>query len=676
MSIDPGTIRNIGIAAHIDAGKTTTTECIIFYSGRSHRMGGVDSGNTHTDFDVDEQKRGITIYSAAVTCPWRSHTINLIDTPGHVDFTAEVERCLRVLDGMVAVFDAKEGVEAQSETVWRQADKYDVPRIIFINKMDKLGADFGMCLRSIHDKLDAAPVAVQIPIGESDQFKGLIDLLEMKAVYFESDGVKITVTDIPETHAEEAEEWRHKLEEAVADTDDALMEKYIDNTPLDADEIRSAMRRATIADKLHPVFCGSALHRIGVQRLMDGVVDYLPSPLDMPPAEGTDPDDPERHLRRACDNDEPFAALVFKVVADKPVDLFFMRIYSGRIKTSTRVLNTRNGKKENISRTFHIFGKRREQLDEAEAGDIVAVVGLKNTLTGDTLCDTKHPVVLERIDFPDAVISMAIEPVSSADRDRLSNALGMLSRQDPTFRVVTDRETGQTLISGMGELHLEVLVERLRRDMKVGVTVGQPRVSYRETITASAEAEGRFIKQTGGHGQFAVVSLAVEPLVDSEESLEIESKIRGGAINKQYIHAVESGIREAMGAGVLDGHPVVDVKVTILDGKEHDVDSSELAFEHAGRLAFELAMKAAKPQLLEPVMKAEISIPDEYFGAVGSDLAARGATVVHTDMRGSYRVLTVEVPLANMFGYATVIRGLTKGRGTWVMEPLGYRPIP
>ena len=680
MSIDISKIRNIGIAAHIDAGKTTTTERIIFYSGKSHRMGDVDDGTTVTDFDVDEQKRGITIYSAAVTCPWREYTINLIDTPGHVDFTAEVERCLRVLDGVVAVFDAKEGVEAQSETVWQQADKYRVPRLIFINKMDKLGAHFDSSFDSIRDRLAADPVAVQIPIGEAEGFKGLIDLFTMKAIYFEPErlGAKITEAEIPPDLLERARTWRHRLEETIAEHCDELMEKYVHGEELDNDAMKAALRKATLANRLQPVFCGSAMKYIGVQRLLDGVIAFLPSPLDMPAVEGRDPKDPDKILTRSMEDGEPFSALVFKVVADKPMDLYFMRVYSGKIKPSTRVLNARDGNKENASRLYHIFGKRREQLDEAVAGDIVAVVGLKKTLTGDTLCDVRHPIVLEPIEFPETVISMAIEPKSSADRDRLGDALAALSRQDPTFRSHVDSETGQTLISGMGELHLEVLVDRLVRDMRVAVTVGTPRVSFRETITARGEAVGKFVRQTGGRGQFAVVELSVEPL-DLQESAEhvvVESKIRDGSISKPFQNAAEKGIREAANNGVVGGYPVIDVKVTLLDGKEHDVDSSELAFEHAGRLAFEMAMKAARPHLLEPIMKLEVVCPAEYVGAVTADLSSRRAMITDTDVHGDRRVIRAQVPLASMFGYATVVRSLTQGRAGWSMETSHYRQAP
>jgi elongation factor G len=555
-----------------------------------------------------------------------------------------------------------------------------VPRICFINKMDKLGADFAMAFQSLRDRLAADPVAVQIPIGASDTFEGLIDLMEMKAVYFEPDrqGAKITVKDIPEEYSGHAQEWRYQLEETIAETCDTLLEKYIHGETLTTEELKAALRKATIANRLQPTFCGSALKFIGVQRLLDGVIDYLPSPADVPPVEGTDPADAEKKLTRTVESGQPFSGLVFKVVADKPMDLYFIRIYSGELKTSSRVLNTHSNQKENVSRVIQIFGKRREQLQVAQAGDIVAVMGLKNTLTGDTLCDPKHPVVLERIEFPETVISMAIEPKTLADRDKLGMALGMLSRQDPTFQTRVDSETGETLIAGMGELHLEVLVDRLRRDMNVEVTVGTPRVSYRETVTTRGEAEGKFVRQSGGRGQFAVVELAVEPidLTETEGHLVIENKVRDGNISRQYISAVEKGVREACNAGAVAGYPVIDVKVTILDGKEHEVDSSELAFEHAGRLAFELAMKKAKPQLLEPIMKVEVGVPENFYGAVSSDLASRRAIITDMEVNGDRRVLKAQVPLANMFGYSTIVRSLTQGRASWSMEPSHYMPAP
>jgi elongation factor G len=673
-------IRNIGIAAHIDAGKTTTTERILYYTGRTHRMGNVEEGTTITDFDVEEQQRGITIYSAAVSCPWKDHTINLIDTPGHVDFTAEVERSLRVLDGAVAVFDAKEGVEAQSETVWRQADRYNVPRICFINKMDKVGADFFASFRSIRQRLGARPVAIHIPIGAEADFRGLIDLMAMKAVYYDvqEEGSTFEETDIPRELRPLAEEWRHHMVELICEINDDLMERYLADKPIDAECLRPALRQATINNALNPVLCGSALDYIGVQRLLDAVVDYLPSPLDLPPVTGLAPEHKHGGVARHCDPTEPFSGLVFKVVSEKPVDLYFLRIYSGTLDTGTRVLNANRGKKENISRIFRIFAKKRQQLQSASAGDIVAVVGLRHALTGDTLCAPKHPVVFEHIKFPEPVISLAIEPRSSADRDRLGEALNALSRQDPTFTCRTDKDTNQRLISGMGELHLEVLVNRLQRDMGVQVHVGRPRVSYRETITRASEAEGRFIRQTGGAGQYAICKLRVEPFRpgEGERSISFVSTIRGGAVRREYIPAVEAGVRESAHSGPIAGYPMINLKITLLDGRQHEVDSSELAFENAGRLAFQAACEEAGPQLLEPIMQAEVITPDRYFGPVQSDLIARRASITNTELRGESRVIEAQVPLAEMFGYATALRSLTQGRGNWTMEPETYAPVP
>ncbi len=673
-------VRNIGIAAHIDAGKTTTTERILYYAGRTYRMGEVDDGTTVTDFDTEEQERGITIYSAAVSFEWRNHTVNLIDTPGHVDFTAEVERSLRVLDGAVVVFDAKEGAEAQSETVWRQATKYHVPRICFINKMDKTGADFFGSVESLRERLGAHPVVLQIPIGAEESFCGMVDLVRLKAFRFvpEDQDMRIEECPIPDDLAGPVKHWRHELEEAVAETADALMEKYVQGEPMGEEEIRSALRAATVSNRLHPVFCGSARNKIGTRFLLNGVVDYLPSPLDIPPIEGELPDRPGEKVKRACDPTAPLTAYVFKVVADKPMDLYFVRVYSGVLKAGSRVLNVSRNQKENISRIYRVFAKRREQLNEAVAGDIVAVLGPKDALTGDTLCDPRHPIVLEKIEFPETVIAMAIEPKSSADRDKLGEALHALARQDPTFRAHVDAETGQTLISGMGELHLEVLTHRLLRDMNVQVTVGKPRVSYRETVTARGEAEGRFIRQTGGHGQYAVVRLVVEPFEPEPGMPQVvfENRITGGAIPREYIPAVETGVRDAARSGVLVGFPVIHVKVSLVDGQWHEEDSSELAFENAGRIAFEEAVRKARPALMEPIMRLELSAPDAYFGQITGDLNARRAIITHTEIRGDRRVIQAQVPLREMVGYATVLRSLTQGRASWSMEPLRYVVAP
>jgi elongation factor G len=680
MKIDLERVRNIGIVAHIDAGKTTTTERILYYAGRTHRMGEVDDGNTITDFDSEEQERGITIYSAAVTFEWNGHTVNLIDTPGHVDFTAEVERALRVLDGAVVVFDGKEGAEAQSETVWRQATKYRESRLCFINKMDKLGADFFGSVQSLRDRLGANPVLLQLPIGAEETFAGVIDLLQMKAFYFlpEGDERRIQEQTIPDDLAEMARQWRHKLEESVAENDDGLMEKYVMSQPIGLADLEAAIRRATIADKVHPVLCGSARNKIGTRFLLDAVVKYLPSPLDVPPIEGEHPDKPGEKVRLRCDPNDPLAAYVFKIVAEKPMDLFFVRVYSGVLEAGKRVLNVTRKHKENVSRMYRVFAKRRESIDEAGAGDIVAVVGLKDALTGDTLCDPKHPVVLERIEFPETVISMAIEPKWSADHDKLGEALRALSRQDPTFEVRIDPDTGQTLISGMGELHLEVIVHRLARDMNVQVNVGKPRVSYRETIVGSAEAEGRFIRQAGGRGHYGVVKLTVEPYqpAPGEQAVRFENRTRGGVIRPAFIPSVEAGVREAAKRGVVAGFAMINVKATLLDGQEHQVDSSEVAFENAARIAFEDAVGRASPVVMEPVMKLELSLPEDYFGAVTGDLNARRAMIVHAEMRGDRRVIQAEVPLREMVGYATSLRGLTQGRASWSMEPLRYEVAP
>jgi elongation factor G len=680
MSSDLQKTRNIGIAAHIDAGKTTATERILYYAGKIHRMGEVHEGTATTDFDPEEQARGITIYSAAVTVEWLGHTINVIDTPGHVDFTAEVERSMRVLDGAIAVFDAKEGVEAQSETIWRQATKYNVPRLCFVNKMDKVGADFFNTVKEIRERLSANPIPVQIPIGTQSEYRGLVDLLTMKAIYFKDDtrGNKWEEREIPEDLVDLAKHWRHLLEEKVAETCDVLMDKYIHEQPISVEELVPALRRATVTGQAHPVFCGSALKYMGVQMLLDGVVAYLPSPLDMPPVIGHDPDDPEVEIQRKPQEDEPFCALLFKVVAEKPVDLYFLRVYSGVLKSGTRVYNTNRRKKENISRIFRMFAKRREAIDEARTGDIVAVVGLRDSLTGDTLCDMKHEVLLEKIEFPETVISMAVEPKSSGDRDRLAEALAALSRQDPTFDWRVDPETGQMLIAGMGELHLEIMTHRLERDMNVAVKVGRPRVSYRETVIGKAKSECRFIRQTGGHGQFAVVELSVEPYqpVEGEDHVVFENAIRGGSISRQYVKAVEDGVREAAKGGVLAGYPLINAKVTLLDGKEHPVDSSDLAFETAGMMAFRQACQEARVGLLEPIMRLEVTVPEEYFGAVNGDLHSRRGSVTDSYIRLDRRVIHAQVPLAEMFGYSTTLRSLTQGRAAWLMEPSHFAAVP
>ncbi|MCH8913110.1 MAG: elongation factor G [Planctomycetes bacterium] len=680
MALDLSTWRNIGIIAHIDAGKTTTTERVLFYTGKTHKIGDVDDGNTITDFDQEEQRRGITIYSAAVSCPWKGYTINLIDTPGHVDFTAEVERSLRVLDGAIVVFDAKEGVEAQSETVWRQCSKYDVPRICFVNKMDKVGADFEMTFKSLTERLDAHPVAIQLPIGSADFFEGLIDLMTMRAFYFEPSqlGAKITEKDIPEQLVAMAEHWRHEMVEIIAGTCDELMEKYVHDEDISIEELKTALRTATIAGQLNPVVCGSSLRYCGVQKMLDAACDFLPSPLDVPPVVGRDPKNPDREVVRHPENSEPFSALVFKIVAEKPVNLYYIRIYSGVLKSGTRVYNPETGHKENISRIYRMFAKRREQLDEALAGDIVAVAGIKRSLTGHTICDARDPVVYQEIGFPECVMSMAIEVQRAADRDKLGLALSELMREDPTFVASVDSETGQSIISGMGELHLEVLVNKIRKEHRVEVHVGPPRVAYRETVSQSATADVTFKKQTGGRGQYARVSVMLEPIhpEDGEDPLQFESKIFGGSIPREYIRPVEAGFRDAAQQGVLAGNPMVNIKLTLLDGQHHEVDSSELAFETAARMAFRKAALNARPMLMEPIMKIEVTTPEEYFGQISGDLNSRRAVITGSDVRGKYRVVCAEVPLASMFGYATQLRSLSQGRASWSMEPSQYARVP
>lgn len=673
-------IRNIGIAAHIDAGKTTTTERVLYYSGTIHRMGDVDDGTTVTDFDSEEQQRGITIYSAAVSLEWRDCRINLIDTPGHVDFTAEVERSLRVLDGAVVVFDAKEGVEAQSETVWRQADKYKVPRLCFMNKMDKTGADFLRAVQTIRDRLAGNPIVIHLPIGQEDSFRGYIDLVNMRAADYtiSPDGSKYDVIDIPPEFQEQAREYRHILEEKVAELDEQLMLKYVENQPLTADEIRAALRKGTLSRQCQPILCGSALRYMGVQAVLDAVCDYLPSPLDVPPIDGHDPEKPDKVVRRKCDPKEPFAALCFKVVADAHADLQFLRVYSGVLKAGSRVLNVGRKKKENLPQLFRIFAKRREKIDHALCGDIVAAVGVKSVQTGDTITDTQHPVLLERIEFPETVISMAIEPQSSADRDKLLSALNMLARSDPTFEFHNNEETGQTLISGMGELHLEVMKHRLERDFRLLVKLGNPRVAYREAITHAAEMEGRLVRQSGTKSLFAVVKLRVEPFTPApgEEHFKFVNACRPGAIRSDFFAAIEESVRSAGRSGSLGGYPLINVKATLLDGEDRAEESTEAAFEGAAAIAFIRASEQAGPVLLEPIMKVEVVTPEEYYGAINGDLMARRATITNTAMRGRNHVITAEVPLSTMFGYATQVRSLSQGRASYSMEPCRYERMP
>ena len=673
-------VRNIGIVAHIDAGKTTVTERILYFTGKSYKIGEVHDGTAVMDFLVEEQQRGITITSAATTCPWKDHVINLIDTPGHVDFTIEVERSLRVLDGAVMVFCGVGGVEAQSETVWHQTERYKVPRVCFANKMDRIGADFEMVLRDIRDRLGARPVAVQLPMGSGADFVGQIDLIEQRAIFYAPAEIatRLRIEDIPSEYARAAERARHDMIETVAETDDELMHKYVHEEPIGAADIKAAIRRSVIANRLQPLLCGSALKHMGVRVLLQAVCDYLPSPLDLPPVEGHEKIDSERIISRRPSEDDPFSALVFKIVSDRHGDLYFIRVYSGLLKSNTRVLNANRRKKEIVSRIWEMHAKQRIRREQAGPGDIVALVGPKHSLTGDTLCDSRNPIVLETMKFPETVISMSIEPASAADSEGLADALAKLRREDPTFRCEVERETGQTLISGMGELHLEVLRNKLVRDMGVSVKVGTPRVAYKETITTSAEAEGRFIRQTGGRGQYGVVVLRVEPARPAKEgeAIVISNAIRGGTIPTEYIPAVEEGVRDAATSGPLAGYPLANIHVTLLDGKHHPVDSSPIAFSQAGSLAFRAAVDQAVPVFLEPIMHLEVVTPEAYVGSVTGDLNARRAEITGLDQRGNYRKLTANVPLAMVFGYTTALRSLTQGRGTSTLEPLSYEIVP
>ncbi len=678
--VDLAKLRNIGIAAHIDAGKTTTTERFLYYSGTIHKMGDVDDGTTVTDFDSEEQQRGITIYSAAVSLKWRDLRINLIDTPGHVDFTAEVERSLRVLDGAVVVFDAKEGVEAQSETVWRQAERYHVPRICFLNKMDKVGADFEHAVGTIRDRLHGNPIPIQIPLGSESSFRGYVDLVRMKACDYSqsADGRKYDVVDIPDEFAESARQYRHQLEEQVAELDEDLMLKYVEGEPLSDAELIAGLRKGTLARECQPVLCGSSLRYMGVQAVLDAVCDYLPAPTEVPAIAAHDLKDPEKTVSRPCDPDAPLAALVFKVVAEAHGDLHFIRIYSGTLKAGTRLLNATRNKKVNVPQLFRIFAKRREKVDQVQAGDIIACVGFKDTQTGDTLCESRAGVLLERIDFPETVISMAVEPRSTADRDKLLAALDMLARSDPTFEYRMDEETGQTLISGMGELHLEVQCHRLLRDFNVDVRVGKPRVAYRETITLSAEAEGHLQRQIGGRTQFAALTLRLEPFTpdSGDEHFRFVNRIPAGKINSDFYAAIEQGVRDAGRSGDLGGYPLINVQATVLDAEERAQESTEIAFESAAAIAFHKAIQQTGPVLLEPIMRLEVVCPEDYYGAINGDLMTRRATITGTAMRGPNHVITAEVPLATMFGYATQARSLSQGRATYSMEPCRYERMP
>jgi elongation factor G len=661
--------RNIGIIAHIDAGKTTTTERVLFYTGRTHRMGNVDAGTTVTDWMEQERERGITITAAAITCFWRDHQINIIDTPGHIDFTAEVQRSLRVLDGGIVVFDAVAGVEPQSETVWRQADRYRVPRICFVNKMDRTGADFWRTIVMIQDRLGANPVALQVPIGAESSFKGIVDLVRMEAIIYTDDlGTRLDTAEIPDELQEEAARRRERLVEQVAETDEALTVKYLEGEEISGDELRRALRQATLDLELVPVLCGAALRNKGVQPVLDAVVDYLPSPLDIPPIVGFNPATGKEESRTA-DESEPLAALVFKIVSDPYVGrLAYFRVYSGRLDSGMMVLNSTRDRKERIGRLLRMYANHREEIARVPAGDIGAVLGLKGTFTGETLCDRRRSVVLESIKFPEPVISVAIEPRTQADQDKMADALARLAEEDPTFQVRVDENTGQTLISGMGELHLEVLVDRMLREFKVSASVGKPQVAYRETITRPTRVEGRFIRQTGGRGQYGHVWLEIEPL-EKGKGFEFEDRTTGGVIPKEFVPAVEQGVREAMESGVLAGYPLVDLKVTLVDGSYHDVDSSEVAFKIAGSMALRDGVQKAGPVLLEPVMSVEAVVPQEFTGDVIGDLNARGAQVESVELRADgVQAMRAHVPLAEMFGYATDLRSMTQGRGTFTME--------
>src|ERR671918_3067000 len=669
--------RNIGIMAHIDAGKTTTTERILYYTGKTYKLGEVHEGTAQMDWMVQEQERGITITSAATTCQWKDHWINIIETPGHVDFTMEVERSLRVLDGAVAVFDAVAGVEPQSETVWRQADRYRVPRICFVNKMDRVGADFERNVRMIEDRLHAKPLVVQLPWGTEDAFVGVLDLVEMKGLRWTSEkGEEWETVEIPEDLHETALEWRHRLYEQLADHHEALMEKYVEGGEPEAKELREALREATLAVEGTPVLCGSAFKNKGIQPLLDAVVDYLPSPLDVPPMEGTIPGSRERVVRKP-DDDEPFSALAFKIMSDPYVGrLTYFRVYSGRLRAGAHVQNVTKDRKERVGRILQMHANHREDKEAVFAGDIVAIVGLKQNLTGDTLCDPNAPVLLEEMNFPAPVIDVAIEPKSKTDSEKLGTALQRLSEEDPTFRVHTDDETGQTIISGMGELHLDVLVDRLIREFKVGANVGKPQVAYRESITNPVEkVEVRYVKQTGGKGQFGHVVFNVEP-TGPGGGYEFVHKITGGRIPNEYIPSFDQGVQEAMASGVLAGYPMVDLRVTLVDGSHHEVDSSEMSFKITGSMALKEAARRAKPVLLEPVFDVEVVTPEEYMGDVIGDLSGRRGRIESMDQRGTDRIVKAKVPLAEMFGYATELRSRTQGRATYTMQFDSYQEVP
>jgi elongation factor G len=671
--------RNIGIMAHIDAGKTTTTERILYYTGRSYKIGEVHEGTATMDWMVQEQERGITITSAATTCFWRDCRVNIIDTPGHVDFTVEVERSLRVLDGAVAILDAVSGVEPQTETVWRQADKYRVPRIIYVNKMDRIGADYYQCIDMVRSRLGAHPVPLQIPIGREDQYRGLVDLIdEIGMVWTDDDdslGKEYTKIAVPEDMQEQVKEYREKMIEGLAEVDEHLMEKYVHGEPITPAELKAAVRKGTISMKLFPVLCGASFKNKGVQALLDAVIDYLPSPLDIPAVQGINPETKETEERKA-DDDAPFAALAFKIMNDQHVgQLVFLRVYSGTLEAGSGVYNSTKDKKERVGRLLRMHANKKEEVEAVAAGDIAAAIGLKLTTTGDTLCDPDRPIVLESMTFPDPVIAVAIEPKTRADEEKLGTSLSRLALEDPTFRVTSDEETAQTLIHGMGELHLEIIVDRLLREFKVEANVGKPQVAYRETIRRKAEAQGRYVRQTGGRGQYGDVYLEVEPN-EAGKGFEFENKIVGGAIPREYIPAVEKGIREALDTGVLAGYPMVDLKARLTDGSYHEVDSNELAFKIAASMGFKEACRKAKPVLLEPVMDVEVVTPEEYMGAIVGDLNSRRGRIASMEARGSSQVIRANVPLGQMFGYATEMRSMTQGRATYTMQFARYEEVP
>ncbi|MGD0013544.1 MAG: elongation factor G [Bryobacteraceae bacterium] len=670
-------MRNIGIMAHIDAGKTTTTERILYYTGRTYKLGEVHEGTAVMDWMEQEQERGITITSAATTCYWRDCQVSIIDTPGHVDFTAEVERSLRVLDGAVAVFDAVAGVQPQSETVWRQADKYSVPRICFINKMDRMGADFFHSVETIVNRLKCRPIPIQIPVGREDQFKGIVNLITMRArVWFdETLGAEYEDVEIPAELRAQAEKCRERMIEAASEADEGLMEKYVHGQEISQEELRAGLRRATISLRIFPVICGAAFKNKGVQDLLDAVVDFLPSPVEIPPVQGVAIDDPGRVLERRADDDEPFSALIFKIVTDPYVgQLAFLRVYSGRLSSGDSVYNVAKGRSERIGRLVKMHSNKREEISEVYAGDICAAVGLKTVSTGDTICDEQAPIVLESIQFPNPVIQVAIEPKTKADQEKLGVAIGKLIQEDPTLRIATDPDTGQTILSGMGELHLEIIVDRMQREFGVGANVGKPQVAYRETIRAASEAEGRFIRQTGGHGQYGHVKIRMEPAPGA--GFVFENEITGGRVPREYIPAVERGAGEALEGGILAGYPMSDLRVTLYDGSFHEVDSSEMAFKIAASMAVKHAAERAKPVLLEPVMSVEAVVPEEYMGDVIGDLRSRRGQIEGMELRGTSQIIRAKVPLSEMFGYATELRSRTQGRGSFTMHFGRYEEVP